>query len=55
MDIGEKLQFRDYDPMVKPIVEKLIKDIYIEALNQSFVKPNEVGEKKYNLRENYNG
>jgi hypothetical protein len=51
LDIGDKLQFRNYDPMVKPIVEKLIKDIYIDAINQSFVKPNQVGEKKYNLSE----
>ena len=51
LDIGGKLQFRNYDPMVKPIVEKLIKDIYIEAINQTFVKPNQVGEKKYNLNE----
>ncbi len=51
LDIGDKLQFRNYDPMVKPIVEKLIKDIYIEAINQSFVKSTQVGEKKYNLNE----
>jgi len=51
MDIGEKLQFRNYDPMVKPIAEKLIKSLYKEVVDKGFVKSNQVEEKKYNLSE----
>ena len=38
MGIGEKLQYRDYDPMVDPIAQKLLKDIYKKAVVNGFVQ-----------------
>ena len=38
MGIGEKLQYRDYDPMVDPIAKKLLKDIYKKAVLNGFVQ-----------------
>jgi|TARA_R110000772_G_scaffold59326_3_gene134339 hypothetical protein len=44
MDIGKKLQFRNYDPMVKPIAEKLIKSLYKEVVDKGFVEYDNLNE-----------
>ena len=45
LGIGDKMQFRNYDPMVDPIARKLIKDLYKEAVEKGVV--NMEGMDKY--------
>ena len=38
LGIGERMAYRNYDPMVDPIARKLIKDLYKEAVEKGFVE-----------------